>query len=355
MHRLGLLANEGRRSKVDRLPGEVNRGPVIQGKGQHHRWWDPESEMVWQKCRTITVSPMWGITTSVGIPRPRPSNLKNPKSGILPLIPIRSALTAQFHSALHWRPLIFSWTMTRKRTKTAVSPTLSCQLKKEGLPTSLTICLSLTVEAWTKYINPQFFNLLDEECRERWLFAEITFMPTYTGFDFQFKDSHFIRAPSYDLFFQLQCTAMDQNVLLYQPWPNFRQFHSQNGCRVLGNFTLSEQDVVDETYLFKGSQNSLILTQSYTHDFQCVYQLERHPFDTQVRFGNFFSNHRCLSRNCWYPSICLVVLGQYRYCTLSLILYDTVVKQVHEHTPYLSILGHHQTIRFRKRGVPKSA
>ena len=73
---------------------------------------------------------------------------------------------------------------------------------------------------------------------------------------------------------------------------------SQIFCRVLGNFTLSEQDVVDETYLFKGSQNSLILTQSYTHDFQCVYQLERHPFDTQVRFGNFFSNHRCLSRNC---------------------------------------------------------
>ena len=57
---------------------------------------------------------------------------------------------------------------------------------------------------------------------------------------------------------------------------------SQIFCRVLGNFTLSEQDVVDETYLFKGSQNSLVMTQSYTHDFQCVYQLERYPFDTQV-------------------------------------------------------------------------
>ena len=55
-----------------------------------------------------------------------------------------------------------------------------------------------------------------------------------------------------------------------------------------GNFTLSKQDVVDETYLFKGSQNSLVMTQSYTHDFQCVYQLERYPFDTQVRYKNKF-------------------------------------------------------------------
>ena len=49
-----------------------------------------------------------------------------------------------------------------------------------------------------------------------------------------------------------------------------------------GNFTRSEQKVLDETYLFKGSENSLFMTQSYTHDFKCVYQLERNPFDTQV-------------------------------------------------------------------------
>ena len=49
-----------------------------------------------------------------------------------------------------------------------------------------------------------------------------------------------------------------------------------------GNFTRSGQTVLDETYNFKGKENSLVMTQSYTHDFQCVYQLERYPFDTQV-------------------------------------------------------------------------
>ena len=50
-----------------------------------------------------------------------------------------------------------------------------------------------------------------------------------------------------------------------------------------GNFTLSGHEVLDETYLFKGDENSLTMTQTYTHEFQCVYQLERYPFDTQVR------------------------------------------------------------------------
>ena len=50
-----------------------------------------------------------------------------------------------------------------------------------------------------------------------------------------------------------------------------------------GDFTRGGYEVLDETYLFKGDENSLVMTQSYTHEFQCVYQLERYPFDTQVR------------------------------------------------------------------------
>ena len=49
-----------------------------------------------------------------------------------------------------------------------------------------------------------------------------------------------------------------------------------------GNFRRSGYEVLDETELFKGGENSLIMTQSYTHEFQCVYKLERYPFDTQV-------------------------------------------------------------------------
>ena len=49
-----------------------------------------------------------------------------------------------------------------------------------------------------------------------------------------------------------------------------------------GNFTRSGFEVLDETEVFKGQENSLIMTQSYTHEFQCIYELERYPFDTQV-------------------------------------------------------------------------
>ena len=49
-----------------------------------------------------------------------------------------------------------------------------------------------------------------------------------------------------------------------------------------GNFTRSGYEMVDETEIFKGEENTLIMTQSYTHEFQCIYQLGRYPFDTQV-------------------------------------------------------------------------
>ena len=49
-----------------------------------------------------------------------------------------------------------------------------------------------------------------------------------------------------------------------------------------GNFVRSEPTVLDEIEIFEREENSLVMTQSYTHQFQCVYQLERYPFDTQV-------------------------------------------------------------------------
>ena len=41
---------------------------------------------------------------------------------------------------------------------------------------------------------------------------------------------------------------------------------------------------VDETEIFKGGENRLTMYQTYTHEFQCVYQLTRYPFDTQVTY-----------------------------------------------------------------------
>ena len=50
-----------------------------------------------------------------------------------------------------------------------------------------------------------------------------------------------------------------------------------------GQFERSGNEVLDEIEIFKGEENSLSMVQSYTHEFQCVYQLENYPFDTQVR------------------------------------------------------------------------
>ena len=46
--------------------------------------------------------------------------------------------------------------------------------------------------------------------------------------------------------------------------------------------TRNGYEMLDEAYVFKGEENSVVMTQSYTHEFQCVYQLEIYPFDTQV-------------------------------------------------------------------------
>ena len=43
---------------------------------------------------------------------------------------------------------------------------------------------------------------------------------------------------------------------------------------------LDEQ--IDEAEIFKGSENSLKMEQTYTHAFQCVFKLSKYPFDTQV-------------------------------------------------------------------------
>ena len=39
---------------------------------------------------------------------------------------------------------------------------------------------------------------------------------------------------------------------------------------------------MDEKEIFKGSENRLIMRQTYTHEFQCVYNLHNYPFDKQT-------------------------------------------------------------------------
>ena len=53
-------------------------------------------------------------------------------------------------------------------------------------------------------------------------------------------------------------------------------------CRE-GNFTRSGLETVDETNIFQGDKNSLNMSQTYTHEFQCQYDFRWYPFDTQVK------------------------------------------------------------------------
>ena len=46
--------------------------------------------------------------------------------------------------------------------------------------------------------------------------------------------------------------------------------------------TMSGLESIDETEIFSGIENSLIMNQTYTHTFQCNYDLSFYPFDSQV-------------------------------------------------------------------------
>ena len=53
--------------------------------------------------------------------------------------------------------------------------------------------------------------------------------------------------------------------------------------REVENGTMSGLESVDETEIFKGSENSLVMNQTYTHTFQCNYKHSYYPFDIQVK------------------------------------------------------------------------
>ena len=48
------------------------------------------------------------------------------------------------------------------------------------------------------------------------------------------------------------------------------------------NGTLKGLETIDETEFFQGAENSLVMMQTYTLEFQCSYDLKKYPFDTQV-------------------------------------------------------------------------
>ena len=57
-----------------------------------------------------------------------------------------------------------------------------------------------------------------------------------------------------------------------------------------GNFTRSWG--LDEAEIFEGASNSLTMNQTYTWEFQCKYELQRYPFDTQVKISTYVISWR---------------------------------------------------------------
>ena len=65
--------------------------------------------------------------------------------------------------------------------------------------------------------------------------------------------------------------------------------------------------MIDETEIFEGSENSLVMSQTYTREFQCNYDFVSYPFDTQVITKG--TNNRL-------PSICNIAFSNHIYLQL---------------------------------------
>ena len=52
---------------------------------------------------------------------------------------------------------------------------------------------------------------------------------------------------------------------------------------IAGDFSRSDDTVVEEINIFSGEDNRITFERVYTKTFRCEYQLQLYPFDTQVR------------------------------------------------------------------------
>ena len=146
------------------------------------------------------------------------------------------------------------------------------RLKKVEVNVSLTLFKVVAIEEEDHSIQLQFQIILE------WKENRATY--------YNLKSESYLNALSQDEINSLWLPLVvylntDQQETTRLGWIN--EWSTYVNVKREGNFTQGGYEVLDETYLFKGDENSLIMTQSYTHDFQCVYKLQRYPFDTQVR------------------------------------------------------------------------
>ena len=79
-------------------------------------------------------------------------------------------------------------------------------------------------------------------------------------------------------------TDQDETTRLGESW----EWKTRVVVQREGNFTRNSLDKIEEAEIFQGAENSLLMEQTYTHGFQCVFKLDEYPFDTQVFYEMFF-------------------------------------------------------------------
>ena len=58
-------------------------------------------------------------------------------------------------------------------------------------------------------------------------------------------------------------------------------YYSNLFVRKEGGFVFAEPEVIDETKIYKGSENTIIYERTYMKTFICEFNMEMYPFDTQ--------------------------------------------------------------------------
>ena len=83
-----------------------------------------------------------------------------------------------------------------------------------------------------------------------------------------------------------------------------------------GSLLASGLEIVDETSFYQGNESSLIMSQTYTHGFQCQYDFIWYPFDTQVKPVNLYQNNKRFASFCTNlivfhvpPQTCLIEMA----------------------------------------------
>ena len=77
-----------------------------------------------------------------------------------------------------------------------------------------------------------------------------------------------------------------------------------------GSHTIAPLTSLNEDFFYKGSENMLVLNVGYTLSFQCKFQLNAYPFDTQTCRIEVINLFKKIFTSLWIRGICKYVIYQ---------------------------------------------